>query len=99
MLRKLRNWFTNTQTREAKHAHEMFEVEKEHAYLNTAILQVWDYVAILETDIARRLLKLNPEDFNKKRRKFVEEVSEEKQEDVAQTWNGMRVFGGKNGPR
>lgn len=97
MLQTIRNWFTNTRNREAKHAQEVFEVEKEHAYLNASILQVWDYIAILETDIARKLLKLNPEDFNKKRRKFVEEVHEEEVKPVEKTWKGLKVFGGQNG--
>jgi len=99
MIQRIRNWFTNTRNREAKHEHQVFEVEKDHAYLNASILELWDYIAILETGIARKLIKLDPEDFKQRRRKFVEPVEEEKVEEQPQTWNGMKVFGGKSGPR
>jgi len=94
MIRKFLNWFKNTRTREQEHAKDMFEVEAEHAYLNAAILQLWDYIAILETDIARKLLKLCPDDFKQKRKNFIKEMPEE-EKPVESTWNGIKVFGGK----
>jgi len=99
MLQRIRNWFTNTRNREAKHNEQVFEVEKEHAYLTASILELWDYIAILETRIAGKLLKLDPEDIKQQRRKPVEIVEEEAVEEQPQTYKGMKVFGGKSGVR
>ena len=95
LARKLVNWFTNTNTRERQHRESTFELEMEHKYLEAQIGQLWDYIVLMEEDLARKIAKVDwvhPRD--RARAKKAVEVVEEQEE--GNSHQGLRIFGGKS---
>jgi len=97
MIRNILNWFKNKYTRETEHHVQLFELEKEHKYLEAAITQLWEYITVSETDLARRIAKLDPEAFKSRKKAFITTQEEPEQVSTDKTWKGVKVFGGDGG--
>lgn len=95
----LRNWFTDSYTREKEHRQKLFELEAEHKYLEAAITQLWDYIVIIEADLAKKVAKLDIPTSNRRTRPSVSVLEEQEAEDPPGLPKGMRVFGGKSAVR